>query len=730
MRWQNILRWAIAAFVVVFAVIVGVSMKHARRKTTDAPEVKKIDANALVQTIGKAIISQSRIGKPDWSIESGNSVSYEDGRSKFGGGVKVTIPDRDGRTVLIEARDAEVTVPPGKMIGIGAFTGGVKMTTSDGITVQAATARYDDATQMTTIPGPMTFSKGRMTGSGNGATYDQAREVLWILQNAKVDAAPDDQGSGAIHVTAVQGGMARREHYMKFLGTVHFDGEGHVIEADESTAYLTPDDARVTRMELRNNSRIVSKPGTGGPQDMRARDIDLTYAADGRTLQTAHLVENAAVKLPGDQGKPGKQIAAKGIDVALAPDGVTVTNLTAAENVVVDLPADGEIPGRRIRSAILVATGAPPAGGQPGGIRNASFGAGVDYREHRDARGKLPLIDRTAKSDKLDIQTKPGFGDLERADFHHNVHFTDGPNTVADAPTAVYDIGQDRLDLTPGAGDAGKGPHVTDGRVATDARNIQMALSAQKMKADTNVRSVIIQQQGKTAADTVKVPSMLKQDRPVYVKSNRLDYDSDSSLATYEGNSHLWQDGEDGATINGDKIIVDDKTGNLHAITNVVTNTFMKQADQPDKPKTQEKQQPTVTKADEMLYVDDKHRATYTGTVHMNGPDGDLTSDKLDLYFAEQGGDLERAEAEGDVVSKQINRRAFGKHLSYTATDDIYTMTGAPALVYDDTPPNCKVTKAPTVQFGKDAGTGSASGNGTFGQKSEAVQCGSGPGLH
>jgi lipopolysaccharide export system protein LptA len=114
----------------------------------------------------------------------------------------------------------------------------------------------------------------------------------------------------------------------------------------------------------------------------------------------------------------------------------------------------------------------------------------------------------------------------------------------------------------------------------------------------------------------------------------------------------------------------------------------------------------------------------------MNGPDGDLTSDKLDLYFAEQGGDLERAEAEGHVVSKQINRRAFGKHLSYTATDDLYTMTGAPALVYDDTAPNCKVTKAPTVQFRKDAGTGSASGNGTFGQKSEAVQCGSGPGSH
>ena len=67
---------------------------------------------------------------------------------------------------------------------------------------------------------------------------------------------------------------------------------------------------------------------------------------------------------------------------------------------------------------------------------------GVEFRESRAAKGKLAAIDRTARSDKLEVKTKPGFGDLERADFHTNVHFTDGPKTQADAPTAVYDIAQ------------------------------------------------------------------------------------------------------------------------------------------------------------------------------------------------------------------------------------------------------------------------------------------------
>src|SRR5205085_8520180 len=94
-----------------------------------------------------------------------------------------------------------------------------------------------------------------------------------------------------------------------------------------------------------------------------------------------------------------------------------------------------------------------------------------------------------------------------------------------------------------GDGDKGRPVHVSDGRISVDAKTIQMGLTNQKMKADTNVRSVMTPQSGRGTKpeDTVKVPSMLKQDEPVNVKSNRLDYDGASSLATYEGNARLWQ---------------------------------------------------------------------------------------------------------------------------------------------------------------------------------------------
>ena len=62
----------------------------------------------------------------------------------------------------------------------------------------------------------------------------------------------------------------------------------------------------------------------------------------------------------------------------------------------------------------------------------------------------------------------------------------------------------------------------------------------------------------------------------------------------------------------------------------------------------------------------------------MNGPDGDLTADKIELYLTESGGELERAEADGSVVSRQQNRRAYGDHLTYIAAKDEYTMVGKP----------------------------------------------------
>jgi len=212
----------------------------------------------------------------------------------------------------------------------------------------------------------------------------------------------------------------------------------------------------------------------------------------------------------------------------------------------------------------------------------------------------------------------------------------------------------------------------------------------------------------------VKVPSLLKQSEPVNVRSNRLDYDGASSLATYEGNATLWQDD---TTIKADKIIVEDKTGNLHAVSHVLTTMTLTEADDKKSAGPKTAPEPTTTVADEMLYEDAKNRATYTGHAHMSGPSGDVTGDKIELFLAAEGGQLERAEADGNVISREASRRAYGRHLTYLAKDALYTMTGTPVRIYEQTPTNCRITEGTTLVFDRTLSTTTARGNDTAGQR-------------
>jgi lipopolysaccharide export system protein LptA len=434
------------------------------------------------------------------------------------------------------------------------------------------------------------------------------------------------------------------------------------------------------------------------------------------------LMENGALQLPGEGTSPGRKVSGKTIDIALAPDGKTVTNLNATENVQVDLPAEGELPAKRIRSATLMAIGAPGTG-----LQNANFGGNVDYRETRAARGKLPAIDRQARSQTLSVKTKPGFGAVEEADFHGNVHFTDGTNVAADATHALYHVDRDQIDLTPSDDPGPPSPRVTDGRVTVEARTIEFSLTSRKLKADTKIRSSMApekKQAGPAKPDSQeKVPSLLKNDQPVTVTSNRLEYDGAAQHAVYSGNARLWQ----GDTkINGGTIIVDDTTGNLEARENVHTDMMLDDVDPKTNVKTATR---SIADADAFVYDDAKRLATYTGHAHFVGSEGDVTAEKLEMFLLSGSNELERAEgygANGAVIVKEGGRIATGARLTYTANDQTYLMTGTPVKVVETTPPDCKESVGAVLTFKRAADTVDLKGPGGIRTLSKQIACPSG----
>lgn len=684
MRWQRAAQAVIALLVIGFIALLVMTLRKERTVLPPEAPPQRLDPKSTLESQGGGFNSfTDPSGRERWRIDFGTHVALPDGQSRFSKPVKVTI-NRGEQPLVITADEVDVT-HKAETAERAVFKGDVRFTRAGGLEVKTPEATYTEADGMVVMPGPVEFTKGRMQGSGVGATYDQNREVLWILDQARITVAADKGGQGALNAVSTKAGLARAEHYMVLEGSARIEGDGRLLQADLITIRLTADDERIQMLELRGQSRITG--GQGGPQAMTARDIDLTYGDDGRTLQFAKLVENAVLQLPGAGSGAGKRVAAQTIDLALGPDGSTVTGLNATQQVQVDLPAENGGPLQRVSAQALTAAGAPGTG-----LQSATFTGAVEYRETparigmRALGGKrcsepMRANERAACSETLVLETKPGLGALQKADFRGNVKFLDGPDFSGQAQQGIYHIAGDRLELMPAEGQPGPAsPRVTDGKVSVAARTIQFTLSTREMTADTAVRSTILPQKGKAAAGSAaRIPSMLAQEQEVNVTSNRLQYKG--TAATYSGDVRLWQDK---TTIKGDTILIEEKTGNLTATGGVTTVFFFEDTDR----KTAAKRVVESTgKARTFVYNDARRTATYTEAAQIDGPQGNVSGDRIVLFLKPGVNELERAEAfgvKGSVVVIEGPRIAKGDHLVYTAADDNYMMNGTPVEVIEE----------------------------------------------
>ena len=718
MRWQKLAQLAIAAAVLVFIAVLVVSLR--RNKPAEQPPGTEPIPAKDVQISNPKGGSQFYYsdGKKTIEVKFGAHVGLADGRQMLSKGVTI-LTNRNGKNVTITATDAEIK-QKGNEIDNAILKGDVRLQGEGGIDVRSQEATYSESDGIVRMPGAVTFAKGRLRGNGVGATYDMNREVMWLLDKATFNVAADTDGTGAMAGNAASIGLARLEHYVRLTKDAHINGDGRDMRADEITVMLTENDERVRTLQLRGNSRMTG--GASGPESMTARDIDITYGNDGRSLQNANLIENAVLQLaPSAGGVPGKRIAGRTITIAMAPDGKTVTNLESNENVQVDLPAENDAPSKRIRSVALVATGAPETG-----LRNATFTGKVTYEEARGARRNLPAIDRRASANSLQIETKPGLGAIEKADFRGDVRITDAPDIVARAQRGIYYVERDRIELMPSDGDPGPSANILDGRVDVQARTIEFTISTRDMTADTKVRSrVTAKPSGRGQAS--KVPSVLKPNDPVNVTANRLQYQGAASRAVYTGNAILWQDGDkDGATIKGDSITLDDKTGNLEVTGNAITDFMLEET---DKKTGEKKRTPTTGKAKTFVFDDKRRLGTYTENAKLDGPQGSLTAHKIEIFLQPNANEVDRLEAYAkgdDVAIREGKRRTYGAHLTYTAADEKYLMIGTPVEVIEEADKGkCRWTKANNVEFLKGQETGVMSGNNRAPVEMTVVDCSS-----
>lgn len=650
--WQKRARLAVLIVAVGVAAAVFATTRR-REEPARPPPVPRVDPAAVVESSG-AIVRQVKGEKESFRLEAQKQLSYADGSTKLIG-VTITVV-RDGKTYVVTGNETKAGTDQSNLEIIG----NVHLTSSDGLDATAGTATYSEGEGIVRAPGDVTFKRGRMSGTGVDFTYDKNRDQIGLTDKTNITIAADPKGEGATTITAGSALLARKDKFASFERSVHIVRTDQVIDADSAVADLTEDEKHITGLELVGAARItMTGAAPGGLSGLSGDVINLTYLPNTERLQRASLAGTSALRLAGDKGSPEKTLSANSLDVELAPDGATVMALTAHDQVVFDLPAPKGQASKNIRSASLVGTG-----DAQGGLKAAVFTDNVEYRE----TGGAPPIQRVVNSRVLDTTLANGFNDIRLARFSGNVRFRDGA-TQATAASVQYQVQTGDVELTGKIGNAV--PRVEDDRVKVDAGRINMTLPGPKLRAEETVTTLLKPAKpGAAGGSKTKMPGIMKQDQQVNGRSDKLDYNGDTSAMEFTGNATLWQ-GE--TKVQGPAIHVDGGTGNLSASGGV--RSWMPVQDTNAETKEQER---SVARGvgQQMTYVDAQRKVTYETDANLVSPQGDIKGKTVILFLGSNGQDIDRMNAVGNVTFKEKDRVTVGEELNYTAADEEYIMAG------------------------------------------------------
>jgi LPS export ABC transporter protein LptC len=675
-RWQRRARLLIAVLGLVVTAAVVLAIRRGERPSTRV-NVERVDPTSVAEST-KGVLTQTKGAAENFNVAFERQLTYEGGESRLEG-VRIQVNQRGGRDFTVTSRQGHVGDDQASIL----LEGRVKMVASDGLIANAGKATYNDTEGIVRAPGPVTFERERLSGSGTGMTYDKNLDEMTLLEDSIVRMKPDETGGGALEIRSSTSAVNRQERYMLFEGGVTIVRDNQTTKADEATAYLAEDSDRITAIDLRGGASVeTDKPATGALKQMAGQDITLVYAETGNLLQHVTLGSGAVIEMAGTANARGTRIGGDAMEIQFGPDGTTVVTLNAREQVLADFAAERGTPARRVRAQVLDSFGEPP-----GGLETARFSRNVEFVEVIPGK---PPVTRTVRAQSLEAAMKAGMAEIDDARFSGNVRFEEGALTGT-GQTVRYQVaaGVIHLATVPGS----PRPRVIDDEITVEADTIEMTLENRRMKALTDVRSVLKNSEDRQAArrkgGAARLPGMLTPNQPVNVTSAALDYQEAAGHAVYTGGARLWQSD---TTILGESITIDDVKGDLMAAGNVRSSWSVEEV---NKDTNEIEKIPTIATAAEMHYEDALRRATYTTNAHVNGTQGDLTGRKIELYLKEASKEMERVEAYDDVTVRLEVRTGTGARLTYFSADERYLMRGTPVRIVEE----CRLTTGKTLTF-------------------------------
>src|SRR5258708_1054500 len=719
---------ALALFLLVAGgIFVGVSYYKMRHNT---PFRMKSEAPALSKEITWIINGyEQRVTKDNrlylW-LRAARHVAYADGHHELEQvNLQVFPPTGDKPDQITADRAIYINDAPSRS---GQFTGNVQIETHEALKVKTDSLIYHEDSKIAETSSPITFERENVSGSSVGALVDNDKKRMELRSDVAVTVTPDAlknakpadpnakdpkpakklDGSRALPVVihAPHAVFEQAAMRLTFSGGATAEQDRDVMSGDTLTGILT-EKKQLQKIEVRGNSYLRSMD-EGHAAEAHSVDMDFFLDADQR-LQRAYATRDVrAQTLNTDSEMQINGATALNLDFQAQGERSLLKEMRAEGRSVVNLSAPkSRAADPRAASKRLTADA----------IKMTWRGTGKDL-EKAEAVGNaelyVELVQKTAKADKKTL-TAPRFDCdfFESGNLARNCTATGGARAVIDPMietpnrstrtitsqnmTAVFSRETQDPEKIDAQGDMkfnqkdkngvatngsytasdetvrlrGGEPTVWDSRARTKATEIDSNTATDISFARGKVQTTYYSQERTNGAAPFR-----KVKSPVYILGDRGEVNHDSGVATYSGNSRMWQDDN---FVRGDTITLFREQQRMESRGHV--QSVLYQAKQKNGNSTVVV--PVFATAEFMRYSDPDRLLHYETNVDIKQGTDRMTSEVADVYLQKEGNEVERTVAQRNVVLTQPNKRGTGDWCQYTTADEIAILKGNPAHVED-----------------------------------------------
>ncbi len=705
---------AVALLVLIAGLTVVVISYYRLRNNTpfrlrsEAPELSK-EITGIIEGYEQRVTKDDRLYL--W-LRASRDITYSDGHHELENVKLAVYPPSGDKPDEISANRA-IYDPRTSIIS---FNGNVQIETKDALKVNTESIAFDQNTEVAQTDAAVTFQRENISGQSTGAVVLSKTKQLELKRDVHITVAPEvlnatqaeprSARARPVLIRSAQALFEQEAMKLSFTGGVIAEQDRDIMSGDQLYANLN-EQKRLQKVELRGNSYLRSMED-GRAAEVYSADMDFFFDGDQRLERALALRDARARSLDADSEVhlSGASLIEVNFQAQrersllkeMRTEGRTVVTLSAPKSKMNDpraankkLTADTvkltwRSSGQDLEKAEAVGNAELFVDPVTKTANNDSktltaprfdcnfFETGNLARNFIATGGAKAVITptqptdnrttRTVTSQKMSAAFVKDTQDVDRLEAQGEAKFNEADRNGV-ASSMVYTAGDDTVRLRDGE------PTIWDSRARTKA-----------LELDADLRNDISYSRGKTATtyysqeQTNGATPFTKVDSPVFIVSDRGQFNHGSGVAVYTGNARAWQDDN---FVRADKLTIYAGEKKMEAAGRVQTGLYNAKRRVGGASSTV----PVFVTADSMVYSDPNRTLHYAGSVDIRQGNDRLTSGIADVYLQKDSSEVEKTVAQRNVVLTQPNRKGTGDWVQYTTVDEVAVLTGNPARVED-----------------------------------------------